>query len=65
MKGAIGIIATYRKQVYMLSKMLGEEKYKGIVEINTVDSYQGREKDIIIVVGFINIDIVVRGEYLL
>lgn len=43
----IGIIATYRKQVEKLNKKLGDEILEGL-EISTVDSFQGKEKDIII-----------------
>lgn len=43
----IGIIATYRKQVEKLNERFGDEILKGL-EISTVDSFQGKEKDIII-----------------
>ncbi|PCJ62351.1 MAG: hypothetical protein COA79_04605 [Planctomycetota bacterium] len=40
----IGVIAPYRGQVKALKKLLPEE-----VEVSTVDSYQGREKEIILI----------------
>jgi DNA replication ATP-dependent helicase Dna2 len=43
----IGIIASYRKQVEKLNERFSEEILNGL-EINTVDSFQGKEKDIII-----------------
>lgn len=43
----IGIIATYRKQVEKLNEIFGDETLNGL-EISTVDSFQGKEKEIII-----------------
>lgn len=43
----VGIITPYRKQVEKLNKLLGDEILNGL-EISTVDSFQGKEKDIII-----------------
>lgn len=43
-KEFIGIITPYEDQLELLKKELGE-----IVEINTVDAYQGREKEVIII----------------
>lgn len=43
----IGIITTYRKQVEKLNEKFGAHILKGL-EISTVDSFQGKEKDIII-----------------
>ena len=40
----IGIIAPYRAQVALLRKTVTCD----IVEVNTVDQYQGRDKDVII-----------------
>ena len=48
---SLGVIATYNPQVNLIEEKLkdklGAERAKQI-EVNTVDSYQGREKDIII-----------------
>lgn len=44
-EGSIGVIAPYRSQVDMLKKVLS---HQANVEVNTVDQYQGRAKDIII-----------------
>ncbi len=41
----IGVIAPYQAQVRLLTKMLGETG----VEINSVDGFQGREKEVIII----------------
>jgi hypothetical protein len=43
----IGIITTYKKQVEKLNEKFGAHILKGL-EISTVDSFQGKEKDIII-----------------
>lgn len=42
----IGIIAPYREQVQLLRRHLSD--LHADVEINTVDQFQGRDKDIII-----------------
>ncbi|TFH15209.1 hypothetical protein E4H04_08775 [Candidatus Bathyarchaeota archaeon] len=44
----IGIITTFRAQRQKLLKQLKENRNRHSLEINTVDSYQGREKDVII-----------------
>lgn len=43
----IGIITTYRKQVEKLNEKFGSQILNNL-EINTVDSFQGKEKDVII-----------------
>lgn len=43
--GAIGVIAPYRSQVEALKKSLSKH---AAVEVNTVDQYQGRDKNVII-----------------
>ncbi|KAH3729904.1 hypothetical protein DPMN_055882 [Dreissena polymorpha] len=46
----IGVIAPYRGQVLHLREKLGQGHHQGSsVEVNTVDQYQGRDKDIIII----------------
>ncbi len=42
----VGVIAPYREQVQLLKKTTTAKNIE--VEINTVDQYQGRDKDIII-----------------
>ena len=55
LKGRIGIISPYKSQVRHIRRALGKIKHKlclsgeNDIEINTVDAYQGREKDIIII----------------
>ena len=55
LKGRIGIISPYKSQVRQIRGTLARIKNKiglggeGDIEINTVDAYQGREKDIIII----------------
>lgn len=47
----IGIIASYRGQVNLLRKEIDLSKFKnfsGLIHINTVDKFQGAERDIII-----------------
>ena len=70
-QGKIGIISPYKEQVNLLKKKIQEVGAKlrlnshgnhaNSIEINTVDAYQGREKDIIIIstvrtegLGFLN-----------
>ena len=48
-KDSIGIITPYRGQVDTIKKLLRNERISIKVEVNTVDSFQGREKDIIII----------------
>ena len=43
----IGIITPYKAQVKLLRKLFKERKIK--IEINTVDGFQGREKEVIII----------------
>lgn len=49
---AIGVIAPYRSQVTQLKKIVSkiDEKYQSLemIEVNTVDQYQGRDKELII-----------------
>ena len=70
LKGRIGIISPYKHQVrliknklYAIKNQLGinNHEFSSCIEINTVDAYQGREKDIIIIstvrshgLGFLN-----------
>ena len=55
MKGRIGIISPYKSQVRYMRGALARFGHKlglgkeGDIEVNTVDAYQGREKDIIII----------------
>ncbi len=54
LKGKIGIISPYKSQVHTLKdhiypKLRSLKLPIDAVEINTVDAYQGREKDIIII----------------
>lgn len=44
---SIGVIAPFRAQVALLRKLVAGSTDKD-VEVNTVDQYQGRDKDIII-----------------
>lgn len=45
----VGIIAPYRGQIQLLNQLLQNEAYMHLeVECNTVDAFQGREKDYII-----------------
>lgn len=44
---SIGVIAPFRAQVALLRKMVSSGSDKD-VEVNTVDQYQGRDKDVII-----------------
>lgn len=47
----IGIIAPYRQQIIYLKSVLEQDeklkKYGKLIQINTIDSFQGQEKDII------------------
>lgn len=47
----IAIIAPYKAQVKYLIEQVDQRipEYKNIIEINTVDSFQGREQDIVII----------------
>ena len=42
----IGVIAPYRQQVLLMRDLFHKEL--GQVEVNTVDQYQGRDKDVIV-----------------
>ncbi|WP_293946519.1 MULTISPECIES: AAA domain-containing protein [unclassified Sphingobacterium] len=48
---SIGIIAPYRKQVSLLKEMLEQDQelqpYAASIKVQTIDSFQGQEKDII------------------
>ena len=47
----IGVVSTYKSQVHLLLNEMGSMASThddAIAEVNTVDSYQGREKEIII-----------------
>lgn len=44
----IGIIAPYRQQLKIINDLLSHSSV-GLVEVNTVDKYQGRDKSIILV----------------
>uniref|UniRef100_A0A8C6RPT2 DNA replication ATP-dependent helicase/nuclease n=1 Tax=Nannospalax galili TaxID=1026970 RepID=A0A8C6RPT2_NANGA len=44
----IGIIAPYRQQLRIISDLLAHSSI-GMVEVNTVDKYQGRDKNLILV----------------
>eukprot|EP00070_Physeter_catodon_P024703 XP_023987850.1 DNA replication ATP-dependent helicase/nuclease DNA2 isoform X1 [Physeter catodon] len=44
----IGIIAPYRQQLKVINDLLAHS-FLGMVEVNTVDKYQGRDKSIILV----------------
>ncbi|KAF6109582.1 hypothetical protein HJG60_010845 [Phyllostomus discolor] len=44
----IGIIAPYRQQLKIINDLLARSSV-GVVEVNTVDKYQGRDKSIILV----------------
>jgi len=53
-QGAIGVISPYKSQVREVKNKLGPVvrshglKLEHTVEVNTVDAFQGREKDIIV-----------------
>lgn len=44
----IGVIAPYRQQLKVISSLLQGDAFKAL-EVNTVDKYQGRDKNVIIV----------------
>ncbi|ODQ64725.1 DNA helicase [Nadsonia fulvescens var. elongata DSM 6958] len=46
-QGLIGVISPYSAQVSLISKLLHDDY--GAVEVSTVDGFQGREKDVIII----------------
>ena len=50
-KDNIGCISPYKKQVLMLKETLKKrykKEYKKYVAVNTVDSFQGKEKDVVV-----------------
>eukprot|EP00298_Acanthocystis_sp_HF-20_P002697 c13083_g1_i2.p1 GENE.c13083_g1_i2~~c13083_g1_i2.p1 ORF type:complete len:134 (+),score=44.57 c13083_g1_i2:56-457(+) len=52
LKGMVGVITPYRRQVKLIKQGVQDKlggSWKKIVEVNTVDGFQGREKDIIII----------------
>lgn len=51
MKHKLGLISPYKKQVNMLNENLRDKhgmKYRELVAVNTVDAFQGQEKDVIL-----------------
>jgi len=51
MKHKLGLISPYKKQVNMLNENLREKhgmRYRDWVAVNTVDAFQGQEKDVIL-----------------
>ncbi len=48
---SIGIISPYREQVKVMQEMIGEdsklESFKDIISVNTIDAFQGQERDVI------------------
>jgi len=47
--GHIGVVSPFRKQVQRIKELMGDELVlRGSLEINTVDQYQGRDKEVII-----------------
>ncbi|KAE8740877.1 hypothetical protein FOCC_FOCC013590 [Frankliniella occidentalis] len=45
----VGIITPYQSQRRTISSMLQERAYRDLIEVNTIDSYQGQEKDVTII----------------
>ena len=49
----VGIISPYRAQVQLLRRLLCKKEffkpYRGLVSVNTVDGFQGQERDIIVI----------------
>ena len=49
----VGIISPYRAQVQLLRRLLRKKEffkpYRGLVSVNTVDGFQGQERDIIVI----------------
>lgn len=52
LQGKIGVISSYKSQVHLLLNEMGPKISSSfddaVAEVNTVDSFQGREKDVII-----------------
>lgn len=44
----VGVISPYKEQVYWIKRGLRDTQGKSSTEVNTVDGFQGREKDVII-----------------
>lgn len=49
----VGIISPYKGQVALLRRMLSRDKYwkpfRGLITVNTVDGFQGQERDVIVI----------------
>lgn len=45
-KKDIGIIASYKSQVLLINKLLNQIDDLAVIEVNTVDQYQGRDKSV-------------------
>lgn len=49
----VGVISPYRAQVQLLRRMIRKKEffkpYRGIISVNTVDGFQGQERDIIVI----------------
>ena len=49
----VGIISPYRAQVQLLRKMIRQKEffrpYRRLISVNTVDGFQGQERDIILI----------------
>lgn len=45
---SVGIISYYKQQVNRINEIVKEEGFENFIEVGTVDSYQGKEYDIII-----------------
>ena len=49
----VGIISPYRAQVQLLRKLIRKKEffkpYRGLISVNTVDGFQGQERDIIVI----------------
>lgn len=49
----VGVISPYRAQVQLLRRLIKKKEffkpYRGLISVNTVDSFQGQERDIIVI----------------
>ena len=49
----VGIISPYKGQVQLLRRMLRQDRYwkpfRGLISVNTVDGFQGQERDVIVI----------------
>ena len=49
----VGIISPYKGQVRLLRRLLRQDKYwkpfRGLITVNTVDGFQGQERDVIVI----------------